>query len=142
MKSRKGLMTKKRRGWARVPTKPSIVPESVRLDLSARAQALVESELKPRHVKRPSDNSDLNYIVDISTKWRGRFFYFVSKYACPGPNVLSPCFETGFARLEYQRDGRFSMAFMRHTGQWWPVYTHLTVDEVLNQIREDAFFQP
>ncbi len=135
-------MSMKHRAWAWGPTKPSKVPESVRVDLSARAQALVEAELKPRHVKPPSIDSDLNYIVDISTKWRGRFFYFVSEYACPGPNALSPYFETGFARLEYQRDGRFSLAFMRHTGQWWQVYTDLTVDDALNQIREDAFFQP
>jgi hypothetical protein len=60
-------MTKKQRAWAWAPTKPSGVPQSVRDNLSARAQALVESELKPRHVKPPPDDSDFNYIVDISS---------------------------------------------------------------------------
>lgn len=102
---------------------------------------LVDSALKPKHVKPPNDPR-FNYIVDISTKWHGRFFYFVSKYACPGPNAISPFFEAPFTRLEYQRNGRFSLAYMRHTGQWWQVYAELTLDEALKAIREQRLFQP
>jgi hypothetical protein len=118
------------------------VPQVVKYDLSVRAQNLVDSELKPKHIKPAPKVPRFNYIVDIFTKWHGRFFYFVSKYACPGPNALSPFFEVGFARLEYQRNGRFNLAYMRHTGQWWQINTDLTLNNALAVIREDALFQP
>jgi len=130
------------RVWIWASAKPSSVPQALKDDLTARAQALVDSEFKPMHVKPQPKDTCLNYIVDISAKWRGRFFYFVSKYACPGPNAISPFFEAPFARLEYQRNERFSLAYMRHTGQWWQVYADLTVDEALKTIREEALFQP
>ncbi len=135
-------MAKRRKGWTWMPAKPSSVPPSVKADVSARAQALVDSHLKPEHVKKPPNNPQFNYVVDILTKWHGRYFYFMSKYASPGRNALSQFFESGFARLEYQRDGRFSLAYHRHTGQWWLIYEDLTIDEALKSIRDDPFFQP
>lgn len=132
----------RRQGWVWVRAKPSSVPQKVKDELNAKAAILVESELKPKHVKPPPPNSDHNYIVDISTKWRGRYFYFVSTYECPGPNAISPFFDCLFARLEYQGDGRFSLAYMRHTDQWWQVFTDLTIDEALKTIREHPLFQP
>jgi hypothetical protein len=114
----------------------------VKDEVSAKAKAFVNSELKPNHVEPPPKDLRLNYIVDISVKWRGRFFYFASEYACPGPNALSPFSEAPFARLEFQRNGRFSLAYMRHTGQWRQVYADLTVGEALKTIREETLFQP
>ncbi len=133
---------KKRAQWTWAPAKPSSVPQSVKTKVDALAQALVVTELKPAHVLPPPPEPRFNYIVDISTKWHGRYFYFISKYACPGPNALSPFFDAPFARLEYQQNGRFSMAYMRHTGQWWPLYTDLTIGEALKIIREGVHFQP
>jgi hypothetical protein len=43
-----------------------------------------------------------NYITDITTKWLGSKCYFVSIYACPSPNAISPTIETKFARMEYR----------------------------------------
>ncbi len=134
--------TKRHKAWTWAPTKPSGVPRLVKNDLIARAQAYVDLELKPKHVKPPPGDPNFNYLVDILTKWHGRFLYFVSKYACPGPNALSPFLELAFTRLECQRNGRFSLACMRHTEQWWRVYTGLTVDEALQTIREETLFQP
>jgi hypothetical protein len=135
-------MAKRHKAMTWAITKPSGVPAAVKDMLSARAHKLVDSELKPKHVQPPPRNPRFNYIIDLSTRWHGRFFYFVSKYASPGPNALSPFFEADFARLEYQRDGRFSLAYMRHTGQWWQVYTDLTLTQALNIIREEPLFQP
>lgn len=135
-------MAKRQKAWNWAPAKPSGIPQAVKDKLSARAQEFVDLELNPRHVQPPPRNARFNYIVDLSTKWQGRFFYFVSKYASPGPNAISPFFEAAFARLEYQGKGRFSLAYMRHTGQWWQVYTDLTVGQALNVIREEPLFQP
>jgi hypothetical protein len=58
-----------------------------------------------------------NYITDIGAKWRRNYFYFFSIYACPGPNALSPAFDSMFARMEPLGYGKFALYFMRHTGE-------------------------
>jgi hypothetical protein len=44
--------------------------------------------------------------------------------------------------MEYVGDGKFNLAYMRHTGKWWEVYRGLTADECLKTIRDEAIFQP
>lgn len=106
------------------------------------ARQLVEAELKPAYVEPPSKKPRLNYIVDIFTKWRGCYFYFMARYACPGPNAISPFFEIGFAHLEYSRDGHFNVAYKQHTGEWWQIRTHLTLDGAIQAVRSDPLFHP
>ena len=121
------------------PPKPT-VPAAIKAELEARARELVESELKPKNIKPPPEDQSFNYIVDIYTKWYRSYFYFCAKYACPGPNAISPFFEAKFARMEYAGEGEFNLSFMRHTGQWVELYQGLSIDECLTNIRDDAFF--
>jgi hypothetical protein len=65
-----------------------------------------------------------------------------ARYNSPGPNAIAPFFEAKFARMEYARDGRFSLAFMRYTGQWIELFQDLSLDECLSRIRADPMFQP
>lgn len=46
-----------------------------------------------------------------------------------------------FARLEHAGKRRFNMAYMRHTGKWHEVFQELTLDECLDQIRDEGIFQ-
>jgi hypothetical protein len=133
-------MIASRKKWTWAPAKPSAVPPAIKVDVQARAQQLIDSHLTPTYLKPPLKNPKFNYLVGISTMWHGRFFYFVSRYASPGPNTISPFFESGFARLEYQSNGQFNLAYMRHTGQWWEVYTNLTIQEVVNVIAKEPLF--
>ena len=80
--------------------------------------------------------------IDIGAKWYRNYFYFFSTYACPGPNALSPTFESKFARMEYLGNATFALYFMRHTGEWVGLYDALSVDESLKAIREDPWFMP
>ena len=66
----------------------------------------------------------------------------MARYACPGPNALSPFFDTGFARLEYLNNDLFSVAYMRHTGEWWQVRTDMTLAGALEAIRTEPIFHP
>jgi hypothetical protein len=83
-----------------------------------------------------------NYIIGIGAKWYRNYFYFFSTYACPGPNALSPTFESKFARMEYLGNGKFALYCMRHTGEWVRIYDALAVDECMRAIQDDAWFVP
>jgi len=118
------------------------VSDALKAEVERKANALIETVLKPKHVEPPPKDPKFNYVIGLSTKWHGRFFYLVATYACPGPNALSPTFESPFARLEHTATGRFNLAFMRHTGKWHPLFAGLTLDECLDRIRNDPWFQP
>lgn len=137
-------MAKRRKTWVYVPPKQAkpTVPAALRVEVEAKARELVESVLKPLHVKPPPEDERFNYIVDIGTKWYRSYFYLYATYRSPGPNALSPSFEAKFARLGYTGGGSFSLAFMRHTGQWIEVYSDLSVDQCLQAIKDDPFFIP
>ncbi len=103
---------------------------------------LIENVLKPRYVKPPKEDQRFNYITDIQAKWFRNKFYFVATYTCPGPNALSPTFESKFARMEPLGDGTFALYAMRYTGkEWVGVYDALTVDECMAAIRDDPWFE-
>ena len=137
-------MPKPRKVWmlspAKIPKPP--LPESIKAELTAKAMHLIENVLKPKHVLPPKPHAQFNYITDLSGKWNRGYFYFIASYACPGPNALSPTFETKFARMEYVGDGKFSLSYLRHTGAWLEIYETLSMDESLKAIQDDSCFTP
>lgn len=137
-------MAKKRKAWMISPgksPKPS-VPDSVKAELEAKANELIENVLKPKHVRPPKTGEQFNYISDIGAKWIRNYFYFNSTYSCPGPDALAPSFESKFARMEYLGDGKFALYFMRHNGEWVGIYDALSINQSLQAIQEDAWFTP
>jgi hypothetical protein len=110
--------------------------------VETKAKELIEKVLKPQHVQPPPEGHDLNFITDISLKWLGNKCFFVSTYACPGPNALSPNFEEKFARMEHVGNARFNLSFMQHSGDWVPLYEAQTVDECMTAIQDDPWFVP
>ena len=130
------------RQWTWAPAKPSCVPESLKERVSARAADLIDRCIKPGNLRPPPKKANGNYLVDIYTKWRGRYFYFMAKYASPGPNRIAPFFDIGFARLEYAGGELFNLAYFRHTGQWWQIGFALDLDEALGRIIEGGLLSP
>jgi hypothetical protein len=118
------------------------VPESLKREVAMRANALVESVLKPKYVQPPPEEPQFNYIEDITTKWYRSYFYFYALYRSAGLNALGGQFEAKFARMEYMGDGLFNLAAMRHTGQWLELFSGLSLDACLDTIRDDPWFQP
>jgi hypothetical protein len=123
------------------PKKPSI-PESLKALVAVRAKKLVETVLKPKFIQPPPKKPRLNYIIDVDVKSHGSCLYFVSTYACPGPTAISPTFEAKFARVEFVGKNKFNLSFMRHTGKWVVLYESLSLDECLDAIENDFWFQP
>jgi len=102
---------KPKKMWVYSPPKPAKpkAPESIQIEVEKKCNELVETVLKPKFIQPPPKDSELNYLVDIYTKWHRNYFYFYAKYHCPGPYSIAPYFETGFARLEYAGDNKFNL---------------------------------
>ncbi len=138
-------MAKQQKGWVYAPSKEKAnvpVPPAFKDEIKRRADELIESTIKPAHLKPPPDDPQFNYIEQIDCYWRGRFFYFYSTYRVVGPNAIAPTFESKFARMEYQGNSTFNLAFQRHTGQWIEIGYALSADECFDSIGSDPFFHP
>ena len=123
----------------RTPKAP--LSASVKADLDARATKLVETVLKPKYIRPPPKKPRFNYITDVWIKWLGSTLYFGTTYACPGPNAISPSFESKFARMEHVGGGRFALSYMRHNDKWLRLFPSLTVEECLDAVENDCHFQ-
>ncbi len=132
---------KKMKCWVYDPKPKEVIPE-LKLKIERKAQDLIDSELKKKHLNGKPKNNDFNYIADIYFKWIGNRFYLCSKYNCPSPNAISPSFESKFARLEYIGGNKFQLFFMRHTGQWIKLYEDISLEEAFKAIRENPWFTP
>ena len=126
------------------PAKPtkSKVPDALKRTLQEKAVQVIEDTLKPKHIKPPPTDNDWNYLTDIYSKWYRSYFYFCATYACPGPNAISPSFDTKFARMEYVGGEKFNLSYMRHTGQWWEIYQDLPMLECIERILQEPHFVP
>ena len=87
---RRNPMAKRQMAWIRSPkssrAKPK-VPDMVKAEVEIKGAELVDSVLKPKHIKPPPEDPQFNYLVDISVKWYRSYFYFCATYHCP----RSPC---------------------------------------------------
>ena len=137
-------MAKRKKSWVYTPARdPRTTPTAaVKAEVERAAADLITSALTPKYVIPPPAEPRFNYLTGLSTKWHGRYFYFVATYACPFPDAPAPAFDVNFARLEHTADGRFHLAFLRHTGAWHDLFTALTLAECLTAVRDDPWFQP
>lgn len=137
-------MKRRQKTWVYNPPKPpkAKVPDEIKLAVENKATELIESILKPEHIEHPPEDNTFNYIVDIYSKWYRNYFYFIAKYNCPSPNAISPSFEDKFARMEYIDNEHFNLSYMRHTGQWWEIYSDLSIDDCMKAIKDGPHFLP
>jgi hypothetical protein len=121
------------------PQKPTI-PSILKTEVTKQAQDFVDTVLKPRYVQEPPEDPQFNYLTEVFIRWYHSYLYFAATYCVPGPNALVPSFEAKFARMEFAGGMLFHLAFMRHNGEWVPLYTDQTLEECLNAIRDAPFF--
>ena len=138
------MVKKSKKTWVYSPAKPPKpkVPETEKQLISQKCNELIETELKPKYIKLPPTDNDWNYLVDIFGKWYRNYFYFCSTYNCPSPNAISPSFEDKFARLEYVGKDSFNIAYMRHTGKWWEIFQGLTLEQCLEEMKNNIILHP
>ena len=122
-------------------TKPK-VPESIKLMLTDKANELIENIIKPNHISPPPTDNNFNYLVDIYSTWYRNYFYFCSKYNCPGPNAIATSFDIKWARMEYVGNDKFNVSYMRHTEKWAEVFQDISMTDCLKAITEEPYFAP
>lgn len=122
-------------------SRPKVSAETKAL-LKGQADKWVVECLKPKHILPPPEDHDFNYLVDIFTKWHGSFFYFCGTYHCPGPRAISPSFEQKFARMNYTGNYKYTLAYMRHTGQWVEIFYDLDAPACFDMIANEPYFLP
>ncbi len=134
------MATRKKR-WVYKPSKPN-VSEELKQMVKQQADELIESVLKPQHLKVLQDNPEFNYLTDIFSKWWRNYFFWCATYACSSPRAIRSTFETKFARMEYNANGRYTLSYFRHTEQWWELYFDLAMEEAFKHICEEPYFHP
>ena len=123
------------------PKSPRVNSEYKSLLLS-QVEGFLDWELKPRTINPPPSSLEFNYIVDLFGKWHGRYLYFCSKYASPGPYAISPFFDSPFARLEYVAENCFNISYCRHNGQWVQLDSMLSFTDCLSTILGEPLLLP
>ena len=63
----------------------AVVLRALKQEVNQKASDLIENILKPKHIEPPPQGHQLNYLVDITTKWLGSKCYFIRIYRSPGP---------------------------------------------------------
>jgi hypothetical protein len=126
--------------WAPDPKKVKM-PIQLKIKTDFELTEFIEDVLRKKYIKRPPKDLEENYIVDLYTKRQSRYFYLCAKYHSRAKNRMFDYYEIRFARLEYTTAG-FNLAYMRHTGKWWPLYTDLSLKETLKIIATNGNFEP
>ena len=67
-----------------------LVLRALKQEVNQKAGDLIENVLKPKHVEPPPRGRQLNYLVDITTKWHGSKCYFISVYRSPARTPSRP----------------------------------------------------
>jgi hypothetical protein len=90
--------------------------------------------------------SQFNYPVDIFGKWRGSKYSFVTRYRSGFPDNAGEEFDTAFTRLDHLEEcvteTRFDVMWHRHTGQWFRLFSSVTLEETLRLIETEELLQP
>ena len=126
----------------RKPPKPNAAfSEAEKARVTSACEQLIAEFMKPRFLPEIQP-TQFNYPVDILGKWRGAQYRFIQRYRSGFPDNLGEELDAPFARLDWIARDRFDLQWHRHTGQWWRLYSGLTLDEAVQTIKADGHLQP
>jgi len=66
---------------------------------------------------------------------------FIARYAGPGPNALTPFFETAFCRLGYFGPDSWNLWARRHNDEWMVLGSRMTLAECFQEMRTNPWFE-
>lgn len=109
--------------------------------ISATCDRFIAEVLIPRFLPqiRPTE---FNYPVAITGKWRGDKYSFIQRYRSGFADNVGEEFDAAFARLDHVGGDRFDLMWHRHTGQWRPFRSGITLAEALRLMETEGLVQP
>ncbi len=134
-------MAKSARQWMRVRKLTPLEKAAA----GAACDHFIAEKLVPRFLPRITP-TEFNYVVGLHGRWHGSKYRFIQRYRSGFPDNLGDEFDAPFTRLdhdEHSPDGvRFHVMWHRHTGQWFQLYSSLTLEQALSTIETDGKLQP
>jgi hypothetical protein len=83
-----------------------------------------------------------NQCVDVYSRWRGSYFYILDYFKVADvPNAIKEGFEYGVARLTYKAPGAYDLAAYRYTGEYFTILEDLSLEQVLEELDTQPFFE-
>lgn len=117
-----------------------MIAKPIRKMLNKKAEAFIESTLKPKHVLPPPTDHDFNYVAGIVSKWHQHYLYICATWNCPSPRAVAPSIEVKFARIEYVDEDCFNLSYLRHNNKWFELKQGIDWAECTKMISEDEDF--
>lgn len=134
-------MARRKTKWVRVR---SLSPDE-KATITATCERFVAEVLKPRFLPEIR-RTEFNYPVDISGRWRGSKYRFITGYRSGHPDNEGEEFDAAFTRLDHVEEclteTRFDVMWHRHTGLWLRLHAAVTLDETLRLIETEGLLQP
>jgi len=117
------------------------VPEAEKQAIIAACEALIRDRLKPRYlpVTRPPG---WNCPIDLHGTWAAGRYRFLVRFRSGQAETEGQEFDAPFARIDRMGPDLFNVHWMRHTGQWWPLFQGLTLAEALDKVDGDGVLRP
>jgi len=138
-------MNKRSYGWGSASTKSSAkIDEDYKNEILSKSINFINSKIKPKVLDEKTITSakkhGFNYTIDVYPRWYRNYLYFCTKCKSDSPNAIKEEYEDKFARLKYIEENKFDMSYMRHTGQWFELYSDITFEQALVIIEKDPNF--
>ncbi len=134
-------MTKSARKWMWVR---KLAPHE-KAAAGAACDRFIAEKLVPRFLPRIVP-TEFNYPVGIHGRWHGGKYRFIQRLCSGFPDNLGEEFDAPFARLDHDEHShgevRFHVMWHRHTGQWFQMFSSLTLEEALATIEENTMLHP
>ena len=119
--------------WVYSPT----ANDAQKLAITRQFEPVID-ELKKK-IRPLPESQEFNHCIDVFGKWRGNHYSIMQKFKT-GTHAVVDFFDTGLARLEYYGEGKFNLAYFRHTGQWATIYENISTEDTKKAILEDSWF--
>jgi hypothetical protein len=120
---------------------PAIPNATEKAAIVSACEALIRDVLKPRFLPeiRPTE---WNHVIDIHGAWAAGRYRFMQRYRSGHSHNRGMEFDIPFARVDRTGPDLFDIKWMRHTGNWWPLYSGKTLAEALSILATDPVLSP
>ncbi len=132
---------RKLRVWTKAPPRPVRPEEAEKRAMIDACEAFISDVLKPRFLPGITP-TEWNYVVDIRGAYAAGRYRFMQRYRSGMAHNRGEEFDAPFARIDRMGPDNFDVQWMRHTGQWWRVYTGVTFARALHLLETDGVLHP